>query len=285
MNYSGEAISAQLGILHLALSSPASCRFAASPARSIHAALSRRLELLDPDLSQALHDAPEGAHSSVHPWAISSLLGPLHRTGRDLTTIPGQIYRVRITAMVPEVLAALVAAFDPEAPLGGEPLYLENLRFDIVHQESWVDYLATYASLLTAARPNRRIALQFLSPTTFRSRLRSGQDPSPRLCIEGCLRKWNAFADITVPEEPFLNYVTECVQVVSSELRPATLQLGKFYQKGFMGKMVWEAEPQPPAMLRLLNALVDYAFYCGIGGRTAQGMGQTVRLNSGGSRT
>ena len=75
-----------------------------------------------------------------------------------------------------------------------------------------------------------------------------------------------------------LEYAQESVRVASAELRPASMQLGKFYEKGVVGTVTWEAEPQPPALLRLINALADYAYYCGTGGRTAQGMGQTVRL-------
>ena len=68
------------------------------------------------------------------------------------------------------------------------------------------------------------------------------------------------------------------MKAVSSKLRPASVQLGKFYERGVTGRVSWQAEPQLPALLRLVNALVDYAFYCGTGGRTAQGMGQTVRV-------
>lgn len=278
MDYSPGDREAQLGVLYLALSSATPGKFGTSPVRSLHAALSRRLELLDPDLSQALHDAPEGAHSSDHPWSISPLIGPLHRSGGYLVTVPGEPYRVRITALVPEVLAALVAAFDPATPLGREPVFLENARFDVVPQESHLESLATYASLLTAARPNRRINLVFRSPTAFRSRQPAGLEPALRLCIEGYLRKWNTFADVVLPEEPLLEYAEQSVRVVSAELRPASMQLGKFYEKGVAGTVTWEAEAQPPALLRLINALVDYAFYCGTGARTALGMGQTVRM-------
>lgn len=271
---------AELGVLHLALSPREACWFRASPARSLHAALLRRLELLDPDLSQALHDAPEGASSSDHPWTISPLLGRLQRQSAGLAATPGQLYQVRITALVPEVMAALFAAFDLADSLAREPLFLENVPFDLVAEASRREALATYASLLTAARPLRRLALQFRSPTGFRSRRHTSLIPPPRLCLEGYLRKWNSFAGVALPEEPLLEYASERVKVVSAELRPATLQLGKFSEKGVMGKVVWEAETQPPALLRLVNALVNYAFYCGTGAKTAQGMGQTVRSGS-----
>lgn len=281
MDYSAVDQEAHLGVLNLTLTSASSGSFTASPARSLHAALSRRLELLDPDLSQALHDAPDGAHSSDHPWTISPLIGPIHQAGGYLVTVPNQPYGVRVTALVPQVLAALAAAFDPATPLGREPLFLENVRFDVMPQESRLESLVTYASLLTSARPNHRITLAFRSPTAFRRRQSSGLEPPPRLCIEGYLRKWNTFADVLMPEDALLEYAEKSVRAAGAELRPASMQLGKFYQKGVAGTVTWEAERQPPVLLRMVNALADYAVYCGTGGRTAQGMGQTVRLKVG----
>jgi len=68
---------------------------------------------------------------------------------------------------------------------------------------------------------------------------------------------------------------------VEQSLRPTTIQLGRYYEKGVAGEVHWEADDAEPALLRLVNALVDYAAYCGTGMKTAQGMGQTVRIRSG----
>jgi hypothetical protein len=88
-----------LGILVVSLTPREQCIFPASPARSLRAALLRRLELLDPDLSQSLHEAQGGA--ALRPWTISPLLGPLTRSGDRLVAAPDQAYRVRITALAP----------------------------------------------------------------------------------------------------------------------------------------------------------------------------------------
>ena len=245
---------------------------------SLRAALLRRLELLDPELSQALHDAPKGAHASDHPWTISPLLGSLDSDGDFLTAVPGRLYRARLSALVPEVLAALATAFDPATSLGREPLVLEHVPFTVVAEACRWEALATYASLLTSAHPRRRIDLGFRSATAFRSRHITGAVPPPRLCLEGYLRKWNAFADIAMPEETLLEYAEAQIRVVGADLRPATLRMGKYYETGVIGEVKWESDGHSPALLRLVNALVDYAFYCGTGIKTAQGMGQTVRV-------
>lgn len=56
------------------------------------------------------------------------------------------------------------------------------------------------------------------------------------------------------------------------------MRLGDFVGLGVGGRVAWEADGTQPAVLRLVNALVDYARYSGTGVKTTQGMGQTVRL-------
>jgi CRISPR-associated endoribonuclease Cas6 len=269
-----------LGEFWLGLHPRDACHFKASPGRSIHAALLRRLELTDPDLSQALHDAIQGASASDHPWTVSPLIGQMDKDGDSLMAVPGRHYRVRITALAPRVLEALAAAFDPKSPLGGGPLLLEHVPFQVIPESSHWENLATYPSLLTAARPQRRITLRFYSPAGFRTRHNYGPVPPPRLCIEGWLRKWNAFASVVIPEEELLVYVEDDITVVNADLRSATVWNGRYSVNGVVGTVAWESEESSPYLLRLVNALADYAVYCGTGRLTAQGMGQTERVDT-----
>ena len=265
MNRSASQGVAELGVLQLALSPRDLCSFPTSPARSLHAALLRRLELLAPDLTQALHDGAPGLSASDHPWTISPLLGHLDRKGDGMVAVPGRPYRCRITALAPEVLATLSAAFDSSTSLGREPLLLEHVGFDVVDESSRWEAMGTYPSLLTFSRPGRLIVLRFRSVTGFRSTRDSNPVPSASLCVEGYLRKWNAFSDVLLPENDLLEYVREHLRLVTAKLRPAIMRFGRFYERGVEGEVAWESDGSAPALLRLVNALVDYAFYCGTG--------------------
>jgi CRISPR/Cas system endoribonuclease Cas6 (RAMP superfamily) len=81
-----------------------------------------------------------------------------------------------------------------------------------------------------------------------------------------------------LPEGAVLDYVREDLRVVAQELRPVSFKLGQYAIPGLVGSVEWEATGEEPALLRLVNALVDYAAYCGTGIQTTQGMGQTVRM-------
>ena len=268
----------ELGILEVALMPEAIATFKSSPALSLHAALLRRLELIAPSASQALHNAPPGAPSSEHPWTISSLSGSLHREGNNLVAMQGKTYYVRIAALVPQVIHALDIAFNPEHSLGQEPLMLEHVPFAVIPEQSHWEQLATYASLLTRARPFKDIPLEFLSPTGFSTRQGQLVSPEPLICVGGYLRKWRAFSEILLEEESVLEFAENHMTRERTDLRPTMHRLGKYSKRGFVGKVDWRADNSSPALLRQINTLVDYAIYCGTGAKTSMGMGQTRRI-------
>ncbi|RLC92081.1 MAG: hypothetical protein DRI39_08940 [Chloroflexi bacterium] len=271
-----DATTPEIGVLLLKLVPQSSIRF--NSARSVHAALLRRIELVNPEISRLLHDAPHGAPSSDHPWAISPLLGQPEHTAQGLNALPGRQYTIRVAALLPQVVQALDAAFDADHPLGREPLFLESVPCHVIREETGWETLATYGHLLNTASPRRRIALRFLSPTGFRTARAGMPTPTPRLCLEGYLRKWTAFSGLSMPAEAILGYAEEHLTVRRTQLRPASVRLGWSVEEGVVGWVEWWAEGGSPFLLRLVNALANYASYCGTGMKTALGMGQTTRL-------
>jgi CRISPR-associated endoribonuclease Cas6 len=267
-----------LSILSLSLVPAAECRFRATPARSLRAALLRRLELLDPELTRFMHAANAGAAQNPRPWTVSSLLGPLERRGNYLVARPGIPCRVRVTALAPEVHQALHDAFLSDHPLAAEPLVLEGVPFQPVVAATRWEGPTGYTSLLTYARPQRRISLRFRSPTGFRQRDQERPEPTPELCLVGYLNRWNAFSEVSLPQEDLLDYARQHLRVSRADLRPANQYVGQNFIPGVMGWVEWESDGSEPALLRLVNALADYAVYCGTGVQTTQGMGQTERL-------
>ena len=270
----------ELGILNLVLTPIRRVCFRVSSARSLHAALLRRLELIVPELSQGLHESLPRAHSTQHPLAVSPLLG-LSQCQEDATEADeGKTYVAHVAALTFEVAQMLDLAFYHRHPLGREPLMLENVPFKVVLEETYWDQLSTYASLLTTSKPQRRIAMEFCSPTGFRTRSRSPTLPSPGVCVPGYLRKWNSFAPapITLSEEIILPFVQNHMTLGATSVRPAVHRLGRYSEYGVIGRVEWQADPGFEPLLRQVNALVDFAGYCGTGMKTALGMGQTRRL-------
>jgi CRISPR-associated endoribonuclease Cas6 len=273
-----ESVKPDIGILNLVLVPMTSARFHASSARSLHAALLRRLELIDPDLSRRLHDSQIGAHSTDHPLVVSGLCSSPDSAGGEAFVEEGCTYSASITALTHEVTQALDLAFCPQHPLGQEPLILEHVPFAVILEDTYWHSLCTYASLLTAANPRRGIALEFCSPTGFRTRSKSPALPEPTICISGYLRKWNAFSPVTLPDELLMGYVRKCMTLNTYSLMPAVQRFGEYIERGFIGRVEWHAKGSSPSLLRQVNALVEFSCYCGTGMKTALGMGQTRRI-------
>lgn len=76
-------------------------------------------------------------------------------------------------------------------------------------------------------------------------------------------------------EEPLLGYAAEHITFGQATLHPAETRLGRYSEREVIGRVGWSAHGVSPALLRVVNALVDYAEHCGTEMKTALGMGQT----------
>ena len=268
----------ELGVLSLVITPMADCSFGVTPARPLQAALLRRIELVNPELSAELHDSAPKASSSEKPWTISTLLRNFQKAGTRLTATAGEHYQARITALNAYLIQALQAAFDSSHPLGREPLILEDIPFAIIAECCRWGSLKTYASILTRSRPICDIVLRFISPVSFRPQNKPPALPEPYRCLLGYIQKWNAFSELGMQTEPLLEYVSAHVTTEQTELRQTGRNYGEYYQSGWVGRVKWTADGETPFLLRMVNALADYSFYCGTGAKTTMGMGQTRRI-------
>lgn len=132
-------------------------------------------------------------------------------------------------------------------------------------------------------------------------------------CYQSWIKKWNAFAPSKLDKDKLLLFVWNHGGLTRIETRRHMMDFGKHKQVGFVGSGQWQfredwgfdpeddemdylpedaywAAPEPSLypppvpgpmdeeMLKKVNALADFAFYCGTGYKTTMGMGQTRRL-------
>ncbi|HHS98464.1 MAG TPA: CRISPR system precrRNA processing endoribonuclease RAMP protein Cas6 [Chloroflexi bacterium] len=230
------------------------------PGRAFHALFYQWLALGDYTLSTRVHDTP-----GPRPFTVS----PLYRVdGRPV---------FRFTLLDDDLWPALRAGIGltPTVEVMGQPLVLPPDGPQVEHR--------SYADLKAAAGTATRIRLRFLSPTSFRSREMHFPLPDPLLVYQSWLSRWNTFA----PEDlrinvALLDVVAAHVAVGRYNLRTEMVDLGGNRKAvGFVGWVEYRIlRPHLPGeeWIRYLNLLADYAAYCGTGHKTAQGMGQTRRV-------
>ncbi|MGD0231068.1 MAG: CRISPR system precrRNA processing endoribonuclease RAMP protein Cas6, partial [Syntrophorhabdales bacterium] len=127
----------------------------------------------------------------------------------------------------------------------------------------------TYDDLLDGANPFSRVAtVQYASPTIVRV---LGQDvPFPVIPEAFALYRqtWNIFSGLTLPH--IVIEAMQHVRVTDFKVSSAASPFGA----GVEGWVTMEMEKgRPEREIAVFNALVDFAFYCGTGAHTAEGLG------------
>jgi len=142
----------------------------------------------------------------------------------------------------------------------------------------------SYVDLARQARADTRFEMRFISPTSFRSQGMHYLLPNPVTVWQSWLNRWNSFA----PQElqynvNTLDAVTAHMAISRHDLHTETTRYegDRYQQIGFVGQVsyrVVRSHLLGDEIMRRLNALADYAFYCGTGHHTTRGMGQTRRV-------
>ena len=132
--------------------------------------------------------------------------------------------------------------------------------------------------------------MRFHSPTAFRALTPRGQDrrdePAIDLvrCYQSWVNKWNTFAPAQIDKEKLLEFVANHAGLTAIDSKNRVLDFGRHKIAGFVGSCAYrffigqqKADADDLEMLRQVNLLTDFAFYCGTGYKTTMGMGQTRR--------
>ena len=229
------------------------------------------LRVGDPAVAGQAHPSPAGGTAA---FTCSHLLEapPPQEGGCRLSR--GECYRLQVTALTAAVGRALVAGMPR---LGGSvhldrvPLHVLDLR--VVEQVAYADLLRRP----TAARWR----LCFLSPVVLTVSTPADRDtsmllPLPRLLVHSLLRRWEALAPAELPRagEGFLQAVEGMVHLSDIRELASAPQWAERAMRGLVGEVELAVLGSlSPSDFALLNVLLHYAPYAGIGGRTAEGRG------------
>ncbi len=217
------------------------------------------LEAAEPALARFVHE-----QADPKPFTLS-----------PLTPDGDECYHLRVTLLEDQYWAYVQQGMKQERTIRVEDkiLALEG-EPQVTHQ--------TYVALAQSVATRRDIVLRFDSPTSFKSHEMVYPLPDPVLVFTSHCARWNAF----VPEalrisEAWSEWVAQHVAVSRFELSSQVFHFGDHQQIGCVGRVQYVVVGNGPDVEEgrgPLNALADYAFFCGTGHKTTQGMGQTRRL-------
>lgn len=191
--------------------------------------------------------------------------------------------------------------------IGKHPFLFKQLLFSAQYM-SKNTFSKTFNEHLIKASEREEVCLQFLSPTTFNFGKISYPLPDPYLVFKNYLRNWtladghmiedllanillganNVTDDMgsgkTVEKkrkeavELFLTIIKNKAAISRHDIKSRLLRFRDHDQVGFLGKVTFQFKGFEPRLIKILNALADFAFFCGTGYKTTMGMGQTIRI-------
>ncbi len=250
---------------------------------SLHGLFFNLVAQQDGALAERLH-----ADAQSKPFTVSPLRGRMqHQNGRQIA-LPTNTYWVRYTTLSDELFAALNAIlvgkylYREQVTLCGQSFQVTDVQVEPREDETWA-CLSSAEELWTRASPAPEITLRFASPTTFKQRGLNLLFPIPANVFHSYREKWNAFTLLPI-DDAFIPWVEQNVVVEAHHLQTRSVELGDGSLRGFTGWVRYGAVDKDPTRLKQLNALADFAFFCGTGQKTTQGMGQTRRIKAEGGR-
>ena len=235
--------------------------------REIHALFLSLIAQVDGSLAGLLHDSP-----ALKPFAVSPLVWerPPWAWFRFAMYAPtvGEAY-----------LEALLRGHLREIRLGKIVFTVERV-FQHPSEHPWAR-TSTYETLwrkhmCSPTRPDDRIRLEFLTPTTFRAEQRTTPLPQPDLVFGSLLAKWNAFSPRPL-NGAVTAYASAGLSVTRYALETEMLDLGRNRrQVGFCGVCEFAGAKGHEEDLRAIRMLADYSFFAGVGYKATMGMGMVM---------
>lgn len=279
-------------------------RVAANAGPQIQAAFLGLVRQIDPTLAEALH-APnqrrpytlgmlEGFHSLTPARQAAAL-----NQGEMLAVSPGQVYWLRLTMLDDAVFdtfmrVLLLKSLGLTFRIGETPFEVSRVvtRAEGADQErTWVAS-STFAALHDQAGAHESYHFEFHSPTVFSLGNRSWGKylhlfPEPANVFESLASQWENFAppSLRLAEQNLTSrtigqWCAENVVVARYTLTTSHLSARKFGQVGFQGDVMYDVKGNRDAPEgRWLSTLARFAFFSGVGYKTAMGMGQTRCLS------
>jgi len=280
----------------------------------IHGALLEWFRSAAPDVATWLHDGNKQrlfTCSSLQFPLVEARMREAERNNVHLPLDPEKTYTIRITLLLGELFPLFHNALMhfntaesgaeklPFMRIGKQLFLLEEVIADNNGASEWTGF-TSFARLVERAQALRLgkvelLAMEFASLTTFnrsnkRSQVYGGHHallPLPHYLFPGLVRRWQ---DLAPPElahvvqmERIEHYIEDEGVVISDyNLKPHQVYFTRHMQPGFVGMCKYDlrgpdeqvTEEAPLTVRQQILLLAQLAFYCGVGYKTAMGMGE-----------
>jgi len=283
----------------------------------VHAAWLDWLRTAAPDVAAWLHEGNKRrlftCSSLQFPLPQEKML-EVERRNVHWPLTPEKTYTIRITLLLGELFPLFHKALTdfklvnsgkskpPFMRLGKQSLLLEEVVLENASTTGWTGF-TSFADMLEKVRTRKPgnvipLKLEFSSLTTFNRGSAKNREygnysallPLPQYVFTYLAKRWNELAPpelaTLVQREAIERYaLEEGVIIADYDLKPHSIKFTNHWQQGFVGSCKYllrgpddpTTEEAPLTVRQQMLLLAHLAFYCGVGYKTAMGMGR-VRL-------
>lgn len=274
--------SLQLNAIVIQLMATNDGRVPATQGALAHAAFLDLVAAVDARLATHLHDS-----GTRNPFTLSPLRGLPGQPEEGFFHVrAGNRTMLRLTLLDPTLFLALMQRLlnGPGLSLRlGDVMFAVEQTLGSPGSHPWAGW-STAGELRARASREPRIRMVFASPTAINlgerapARQRMILIPSPQHIFASLRSTWNQLTGDEIPYV-FESWVADYVFVREvRNWRTAVYQLKRGTYPGGYGDVVFEALDPAAPNVSILNLLADFAFYSGVGTKTAMGMGQAKRV-------
>lgn len=245
--------------------------------RHLHALFLNLVSSVDRTLGDYLHDATADKAFTLSPLQSSRGRGNRDRIlqWEHKAAIPaGTACWWRVSLLDDSLFGKLTQLWlnlNPEHPwhLGPADLYITSVLGTPQSTQPWANAVS-YAQLYEEASDrDRSISLSFATPTAFRQGQFDMALPTRECVFNSLLNRWNKYSSI-----PFDRISLEAIFPSFVDIRTEILADSRSKFIGIVGNVTYRLLGDIDAAgIKQINALADFALYCGVGRKTTMGMG------------
>lgn len=179
---------------------------------------------------------------------------------------------------------------NPNQPwhLGPANLHITSILSTPQSTQPWASFCNYQQLYEQASDQERKLTLQFYTPTAFRQGKYDSALPTPDRVFGSLLRRWNHYSGLEFPTDiletvqpSYFDIRTEVAIDPRSQFQHTGAKTSPCNQfMGCVGKVSYQVLGKvDTAALKQLNTLADFALYAGVGRKTPMGMGITRRIS------
>ena len=253
--------------------------------RHLHALFLTLVSSVDRELGDRLHESTADKAftlSPLQPYHHTSKSRPNHtlQWEHDQAIPTGTSCWWRISLLDDTLFSQLTQLWlnlNPSQPwhLGSADLYITSILGTRQIAQPWAN-ATTYPQLYEQASDSeRQIALSFCTPTSFRQGEFDTALPTRECVFNSLIQRWNKYSGISLKPN-----LTEVIFPSFFNMRTVIAADSRSKFIGCVGEISYRILGDvDPLIIKQINAIANFALYCGAGRKTTMGMGMLRRLH------